>query len=698
MSKKERNLESFYDNFNPSFEKFYSKAQEQSTPVSERQEFEQILTEKRYSEDCYIAEGSMKNIIKYKDSITSRSGAVAYLKKDQQQHFGDFVREARLTARLQHPNIMTVYDIGISDDERAFFTMKFIDGEDLGDILTKLRKGEKSDFDLQKFLYIFLKICEAIAFAHSKNILHLDIKPENIQVGEFGEVLVCDWGLAKDMNRPEETKEVPFINLDHKVDHTLNGIVKGSPQYMSPEQAAGRNSDKDQRTDIYCLGAILYSLLTFRPPIVCEDVMEAVRRCITGSIAKPGTCASRPVPAALEAVTLKAMALNPSDRHQTVAELIGDIEAYMGGFATSAEDLSFFSQFKLLIRRHKKIAGVSCFSVLSIIIIVAFFTIQLSFSEKEARLSQAAAEQAESKARNAQKHAENENELRKVLSKQAAPAFFRRAQISFMSYQLGAAEESIRLSIKLNPAPQNSQALMGHILLGLGQFGKAKEMIRHSNDKQKHDIIALIEHYQRDTLNVNNLPVFIADLQKLKLNREIAFTVKRFAGESSFTEQMALIKLALRKIYKGFKESHFIIDSKRQSLKIQHRKFNNTPLLYRLKITHLDLSNTVITDIRAISTLQLQSLNIAFTKISNIESLRKQPIKVLDLSNSAVNDLNLLPHMPLEVLKISGLRLKNLSPLLNCSKLRELTLSRDLATREQRIINILQERCKIYIE
>ena len=99
----------------------------------------------------------MKNIIKYKDSITSRSVAVAYLKKDQQQHFGDFVREARLPARLQHPNIMTVYDIGISDDERAFFTMKFIDGEDLGDILTKLRKGEKSDFDLQKFLYIFLK-------------------------------------------------------------------------------------------------------------------------------------------------------------------------------------------------------------------------------------------------------------------------------------------------------------------------------------------------------------------------------------------------------------------------------------------------------------------------------------------------------------------------------------------------------------
>ena len=202
MGKKERELESFYDGFQDSFDDLYDQAhlkEAEDTASQELDQFKDHLTQMRYLDEQPIAEGGMKNISKGNDSVTSREVAIAYLKPGQQEHFSNFIKEARLNARLQHPNIMTVYDIGVDDKNQAYFTMKLIEGEELGTIIKRLKKGQETEYNSQKLLYIFLKICEAIAFAHSKNILHLDLKPENIQVGQFGEVLVCDWGLAKDL-------------------------------------------------------------------------------------------------------------------------------------------------------------------------------------------------------------------------------------------------------------------------------------------------------------------------------------------------------------------------------------------------------------------------------------------------------------------------------------------------------------------
>jgi serine/threonine protein kinase len=243
--------------------------------------------------------------------------------------------------------------------------MKFLRGRTLAEILRGLRNNEPEfveKFDLQRMMRVYVKVCNAIAFAHSKDIIHLDIKPENIHVGDFGEVLVLDWGLAKYIGETEETytpKAATPVEVPANEDKdflTLDGVAKGTPGYMAPEQAAGENSKRDKRSDIYALGAILYSILTQQKPVQGNDVKKIMADTIQGNIVSPRKAAaetdSRYIPSALEAIAMKAMSVNPDDRYQTVRELREDIFAFMGGFAPKAEAASSLKKTVLFINRN----------------------------------------------------------------------------------------------------------------------------------------------------------------------------------------------------------------------------------------------------------------------------------------------------------------------------------------------------------
>jgi serine/threonine protein kinase len=323
-----------------------------------------------------------------------------------------FLREARFLAQLDHPNIVPIYDYGIDTEDRCFYTMKLVRGRTLKHIMSALSKGLES-WTIERRLEVFRKVSDGIAFAHSRGVIHRDLKPENIMVGEFGEVLIVDWGLAGDLNAMDEDGSAglglqasPLQGklIDSDAALTLEGQVLGTPQYMAPEQANAR-ADLDERCDIYALGGVLYSILTLRPPLRKSEVNEMLESVRAGKIEPffladgvgPGDDTSRITPA-LAAVIRKAMALDREHRFASVGELASDVDAYLSGFATSAEQFSLARQFWLLVRRHRtaSLAG------LLLIILFVVFVAQLITSEDRANQSAFVALRSETVAKNSE--------------------------------------------------------------------------------------------------------------------------------------------------------------------------------------------------------------------------------------------------------------------------------------------------------
>ena len=224
--------EDFFNN-QSRFENLYDVAvNAEHTPSIIEKELRDV--EERYTSEEEIDKGGMKSISVVTDQKTLRKVAFARLLNSSSKNRERFISEARLTAFLEHPNIVPVYDLGIKGDE-PFFTMKMIEGESLEDVIADLKiKPER--YSVSDRMQIFLKICDAVAFAHHKGVIHLDLKPANIRVGKFGEVIVCDWGLSKIIQDQED--QVDEDGLDPVIynDITMDGMIKGSPGYISPEQ------------------------------------------------------------------------------------------------------------------------------------------------------------------------------------------------------------------------------------------------------------------------------------------------------------------------------------------------------------------------------------------------------------------------------------------------------------------------------
>ncbi|HTL38681.1 MAG TPA: serine/threonine-protein kinase, partial [Kofleriaceae bacterium] len=232
-----------------------------------------------------------------------------------------FVREARVAAALQHPNIIPVYDVGCFADGTPFYTMRRVDGCTLHQALARAE-------DLAERMALLPRViaaAEAIAFAHANGVVHRDLTPANILVGDFGETVVIDWGLAKDL-RPDDDRVAPkYQTGTTQMVLTARGDVIGSPAYMPLEQATG--SETDARVDVYGLGAILYHLLTGSAPYVGRS-HDAILAQVREAAPEPVRRRAKRAPAALAAIVGKAMARDATDRYPTAVELVSDLRRY----------------------------------------------------------------------------------------------------------------------------------------------------------------------------------------------------------------------------------------------------------------------------------------------------------------------------------------------------------------------------------
>lgn len=354
----------------------------------------EFLRENRYETGNMIAQGGMGAIYSSREFTVDRTVAMkVMLRSDSSEDVLRFISEAKVTGQLEHPNIVPVHELGVDDQERIFYTMKYVRGITLREVLDQLF-DQKTDallkYPLGQLLTIFQKVCDAVAFAHSKGVIHRDLKPENFMLGDYGEVLVMEWGLAKVLD-PMRNAAASFeghsiirtgLRQELHAAEAQSGNVMGTPQYMAPEQAYGQHDALDIRTDIYALGAILHHLLTLRPPIDDGDPKEILHKAARGEFQPARTAtlgkARLPhlpggkVPEALSAVAQKAMAQQADDRYQRVPDLQDDIKAYQAGFATTAENAGFGKQALLLVKRQRYLAIGLAVSLLLFTGIVAY--------------------------------------------------------------------------------------------------------------------------------------------------------------------------------------------------------------------------------------------------------------------------------------------------------------------------------------
>ncbi|BBM88072.1 serine/threonine protein kinase [Candidatus Uabimicrobium amorphum] len=323
---------------------------------------QQNLAAKKYEEIKEIGRGGMGRVELWKDKNINRVVAAKMLLKEHQkskQALKGFLEEAQISGQLEHPNIVPIHDIGKDASGNLFFTMKYVEGKSLHNLIEDLKNDpqKKQYFSLNKLLQIMQSICHSIDYAHAKNVIHRDLKPNNIMLGNFGEVMVMDWGIAKILESKHDILDTEnSIVLKEKGQfQTITGKIVGTPIYMSPEQAQAEWEKIDTRTDIYALGAILFEMVTGKKMIDASNILEAVFKASNGKkipFPKKGIFGS--IPPELQSIIEKATAFQPQDRYQKASDMSQDIQNFIDHSPVKAHSYSTTEKLAKIFAKWKR--------------------------------------------------------------------------------------------------------------------------------------------------------------------------------------------------------------------------------------------------------------------------------------------------------------------------------------------------------
>ena len=364
----------------------FEQPQEDYPNLVEQEEFalNAKLINDRYEQIEILGEGGMGAVWLVKDQKLNRLIAMKIVHNRYLQNRGilnRFREEAQISAQLQHPNILPVYEIGMVENGLPYFTMAVVKGVSLSKRINEVHnaitlglwKSTSEDWTLRSLITCFSSICTAISYAHSCGIIHRDLKPENIMIDGLGQVLVVDWGLAKFVDRIEDrienNDESYSIRSKYKI-QTMVGNIAGTPSYMSPEQALGRVDDVSYCSDIYSLGAILYEILRGMPPFTGYDAQDILSKVVSSKpslfakngedsesslippdgMEHPVSCTGAKIPQALMNISLKALSTDPKDRYENVQDMIQEIRLWQDGSIREKKARGLVDQGKELDR------------------------------------------------------------------------------------------------------------------------------------------------------------------------------------------------------------------------------------------------------------------------------------------------------------------------------------------------------------
>ncbi len=314
----------------------------------------QALLESRYGVTTKLGEGGMGVVWLARDRNLGRDVALKTIPPERMnsKRLARFVSEARITAQLEHPGIVPLHDLFISGGGDVYYSMKRVQGRSLADVLDDLRSGDPSTHqrhNLVHLLGVFRTAAQAIAYAHTRRVVHRDVKPANVMLGDFGEVLVMDWGVARLLDDAPE--ELVAVNLDGaSLLATADGAMVGSPAYMAPEQFAADGAPLSPASDVYALGVMLYEILALKRPFKADTVGRMLYLVAKGEFQPPSAIApQREIPSEVEAICMKAMARRPEDRYQDAGELTSALEDWLEGVGPRQEAERLVAQGRELL-------------------------------------------------------------------------------------------------------------------------------------------------------------------------------------------------------------------------------------------------------------------------------------------------------------------------------------------------------------
>jgi serine/threonine-protein kinase len=339
-----------------------------------------------------------------------------------------FLLEAEVTGRLEHPGVVPVYALGQYAGGRPFYAMRFVRGDNLKEAIRRFHQAEAPGRDpgerrlaFRQLLGRFVDVCNAVAYAHSRGVLHRDLKPGNIMLGKYGETLVVDWGLAKAMGQADRAGETGDGTLQPSsgTAATQAGAALGTPAYMPPEQAAGKLEELGPASDVYSLGGVLYCLLTGQAPFGDGDIAEVLVRVQVGEYAPP-RAVNASVPRALEAVCRKAMAHSPQERYLSARALAEEIEHWLADEPVLAWSEPWTVKARRWLGRHRTlVAGAAAAVVVAVVSLGAATALLARANERE---REARAEEAQQRREAEAARAEETRQRQRAEAARAAEA------------------------------------------------------------------------------------------------------------------------------------------------------------------------------------------------------------------------------------------------------------------------------------
>ena len=305
-----------------------------------------------------------------------------------------FLQEARITGQLEHPSIVPVYELGRRLDGSVYYTMKLVRGKTLGHAIAGARGIEER----LRLLPHFVDLCQAIAYAHNRRVIHRDIKPGNVMVGEFGETVVLDWGLAKVTGKEDahatglaETLHALRLGDEKALGATQYGEALGTPVYMPPEQAKGYLEQIDERSDVYSLGAVLFEILAGVPPFDGKTLHHILRQVIEETPQSIATLEPK-APPELVAIAMRALSKDPAKRYQSAKELAEEVQRFQSGALVGAYQYTPREVIGRFVKKHRALIGATAAAVLAIVAIGTFSYVSIVEDRNSARKARTTAE------------------------------------------------------------------------------------------------------------------------------------------------------------------------------------------------------------------------------------------------------------------------------------------------------------------
>lgn len=365
----------------------------------------------RYRVEEEIGRGGMGTVLRAVDREIGRRVAMKVLdvrvaERQDPDSVADrtrrFLAEAQLAGQLDHPGIAPVHELGLDAQGRVFFTMKLVRGRTLTEVLDLLTRREQG-WTETRVLAVIQRVCEALAFAHARGVIHRDLKPDNVMIGRFGETYVMDWGLAhvlgdgESVHKPatamvtsnlHTVRDTPDADAGSPL-LTADGMVIGTPAFMAPEQAEGRVAELSPRTDVYAVGTLLYQLLTGQVPYASTGVVQSPRTILARVLSGPPTPVLELKPTApvdLVAVCEKAMARRADDRYPGTMELAADLEAYLERRPVAARQLGLLHALRLRMARNRAVVVTTAVAMLALAVLGTWFLLRVAEAHQREQL------------------------------------------------------------------------------------------------------------------------------------------------------------------------------------------------------------------------------------------------------------------------------------------------------------------------